>query len=115
MFTRPHCRATRRGIRCGDVAADGLGHRGRRPRIRWICRSADPPLGFVAAYTYRLDPSGDEFITASVWTDRDTYVRSSSRERQQRWIERVHELLIDDPQTSDGEVIHSVNVRRGNH
>ena len=77
--------------------------------------AADPPLGFVAAYTYRLDPSGDEYITASVWTDRDTYVRSSSRERQQRWIERVHELLIDDPQTSDGEVIHSVNVRRGNH
>ena len=28
--------------------------------------AADPPLGFVAAYTYRLDPSGDEFITASV-------------------------------------------------
>jgi hypothetical protein len=28
-------------------------------------------------------------------------------------MERVRELLVEDPHTSEGEVIHFVNVRRG--
>jgi heme-degrading monooxygenase HmoA len=67
----------------------------------------NPPPGYIAAYTYRLDSGNDEYITASIWSDRDTYVKNSNDERQQRWFQRVRELLIDDPQWSDGEVVHA--------
>jgi quinol monooxygenase YgiN len=66
------------------------------------------PPGFVAASVYRLDAGGDEYITAAMYTDRETYAKNSNDERQQRWFERVRELLVGEPQWNDGEVIHSV-------
>jgi hypothetical protein len=75
--------------------------------------AADLPHGYVAAYTYRLDAGGDEYITAAVWIDRETYVKNASYERQRRWYERVRELLVEEPTWHDGEVIHATTVRRG--
>jgi hypothetical protein len=71
------------------------------------------PQGYVAAYTYRLDSGGDDYITAAVWTDRETYARNANHDRQRRWYERVRELLVEEPSWHDGEVIHGVTVRRG--
>lgn len=71
----------------------------------------DPPPGYVAGYTYRLDSGGDEYITATLWTDRATYHRNSNSERQRRWFERVAELLVEPPQWNDGEVIHAAMAR----
>lgn len=66
---------------------------------------SDPPSGFVGSYTFRLDSGGNEYITAAVWSDRETYVRNSNDERQQRWFQRIADLLDGEPQWNDGEVI----------
>lgn len=65
----------------------------------------DPPPGFVASYVYRLDSGGDEYITAAMWTDRDTYQKNAADPRQQRWFERVQEHLAGQPAWNDGEVV----------
>jgi quinol monooxygenase YgiN len=72
--------------------------------------TAAAPPGYIGAYTFRLDSGGDEYITASVWTDRETYAKNSDSEQQQRWFEQVRGLLVGDPQWNDGEVIHAVQV-----
>lgn len=75
--------------------------------------AAGIPHGYIAAYTYRLDATRDEYMTSTVWTDLDTYVKNASSERQRRWYGRFRELLVDDPTWHDGEVIHATTVRRG--
>jgi heme-degrading monooxygenase HmoA len=65
----------------------------------------NPPPGYVGGYTYRLDAGGDEYITASVWSDRETYVQNAKGQRQQQWFTRVRELLVGDPEWNDGEVV----------
>ena len=70
----------------------------------------DPPAAYVAAYVFRLDSGNDEYITASVWTDRESYRRNSEDERQQRWFARVSELVVGEPQWHDGEVVHKTVV-----
>lgn len=67
--------------------------------------NANPPPGYVASYTFRLDAGGDQYITAAVWNDRETYNRSANDERQQRWFARVSELIVGEPEWNDGEVI----------
>ncbi|MHB8719541.1 MAG: putative quinol monooxygenase [Candidatus Dormibacteria bacterium] len=67
--------------------------------------AAAAPPGFVASYTYRLDSGGDEYITAAMWTDRQTYRRNADDPRQQRWFEQVQGHLVGVPAWSDGEVI----------
>lgn len=69
----------------------------------------NPPSGFVASYIYRLDSGNDEYMTAAMWTDRETYQRSSSDERQQQWFARVRELMVGEPQWNDGEVIEAAH------
>lgn len=64
----------------------------------------NPPPGYVGGYTYRLDAGGDEYITASVWSDRETYVQNAN-DQQQQWFARVRELLVGDPQWNDAEVV----------
>lgn len=63
--------------------------------------------GYVGSYTFRLDSGDDEYITAAVWTDRDTYARNADDERQRRWFARISELMVGEPQWSDGQVIHA--------
>ena len=75
--------------------------------------AAGLPHGYVAAYTYRLDAGGDEYITAAVWVDRETYLRNASNDRQRQWYERIRDLLAEEPVWHDGEVIHATTVRRG--
>lgn len=72
--------------------------------------SADPPPGFVGAYMYRLDAGNDEYITAAVYTDRETYRRNADDPRQQRWFERVREHLVGDPTWEDGEIVDAPHV-----
>ena len=69
----------------------------------------DPPPGFVASYTYRLDSGNDEYVTAAMWADRETYQRNSADERQQRWFARLQEHLVGSPSWSDGEVIEATH------
>ena len=73
----------------------------------------DPPPGFVAAYIYRLDSGDDEYISAAMWTDKETYTKNSADERQQRWFERVQEHLAGTPAWNDGEVIDAAHPRSG--
>lgn len=70
----------------------------------------DPPPGYIGGYTYRLDEGSNEYITATVWTDRDTYRRTSNSERQERWFERVAALLVEPPEWNDGEVLRVSKV-----
>ncbi|MFI5313086.1 MAG: hypothetical protein ACHQ06_02870 [Candidatus Dormibacteria bacterium] len=69
----------------------------------------DPPPGFVCSYTYRLDSGNDEYITAAMWTDRETYAKNSEDERQQRWFQRVQEHMVGAPSWNDGEVIQAAH------
>ena len=66
---------------------------------------ANPPPGFVGAYLYRLNSGGDEYITAAAFSDKATYERNSNEPRQQAWFARMSELMVGDPQWSDGEII----------
>lgn len=65
----------------------------------------NPSSGFVGTYTFRLDSGDNEYITAAVWSDRETYQRNSNSQQQQRWFQRVSQLMDGDPQWHDGEVI----------
>jgi len=65
----------------------------------------DAPPGYVGGYTFRLDSGSDEYITAGVWSDQETYRKNADDERQQRWFARVRELMAGDPEWNDGEVI----------
>ncbi|HEY6538648.1 MAG TPA: hypothetical protein VI138_06375 [Candidatus Dormibacteraeota bacterium] len=65
----------------------------------------DPPPGFVASYICRLDAGNGEYMTAAMWTDRETYKKNSADPRQQRWFRRVQELVVGEPSWNDGEVI----------
>lgn len=71
---------------------------------------ADPPAGFVATYTYRLDSGGDEYVTAAIFTDKDAYVRNGNDPRQDQWYKRFQALLVGDMEWSDGELIEAVNL-----
>lgn len=65
----------------------------------------NPPEGFIAAYLYRLDSGSDEYITAAVYKDRETYRRNSDSPQQNAWFRSFRELLAGDPEWNDGEVI----------
>jgi antibiotic biosynthesis monooxygenase (ABM) superfamily enzyme len=73
--------------------------------------AADPPPGYVAGYMYRLDSGNNEYITAAVYTDKETYQKNADDARQQRWFQRVQELLAGDPEWHDGELVHAVDMR----
>jgi antibiotic biosynthesis monooxygenase (ABM) superfamily enzyme len=71
---------------------------------------ADPPAGFVASYTYRLDSGGDEYVTAAVFNDKDAYLRNANDPRQDQWFKRFQALLAGDVEWNDGELIEAVNL-----
>lgn len=71
--------------------------------------TADPPPGFVASYTYRLDAGNDEYITAAMWSDKETYQKNADDEKQQRWFQRVSEHIVGEPSWADGEVVHAAH------
>lgn len=70
----------------------------------------NPPPGFVAGFIYRLDAGGDEYITAAMYSDRETYRRNSEDERQKAWFARVSELVAGETEWHDGEVISAVGA-----
>jgi hypothetical protein len=67
---------------------------------------ANPPEGFVAAWTYRLDSGGGEYITAAAHTSKESYVENAGRPAQAAWFQSFRELLVDDPEWNDGEIVH---------
>jgi hypothetical protein len=69
---------------------------------------ADPPAGFVASYTYRLDSGGDQYVTAAIFTDKAAYLKNASDPRQDQWFKRMQALLVGEVEWSDGEVIEAV-------
>jgi quinol monooxygenase YgiN len=70
----------------------------------------DAPPGYVGGYTFRLDSGNDEYVTAAVWSDKETYSKNAADERQQRWFARVRELMAGDPEWNDGEVIFAAHA-----
>ncbi|MHB8488828.1 MAG: antibiotic biosynthesis monooxygenase family protein [Candidatus Dormibacteria bacterium] len=70
----------------------------------------NPPPGYVGGYTFRLDSGGGEYITAAVWSDKETYRANADDERQRQWFARVRELMAGDPQWNDGEAIFAANT-----
>ena len=64
------------------------------------------PPGFVTGFIYRLDSGGDEYVTAAVYTDRESYRRNSEDPAQQEWFGRLTELIVGEPQWNDGEIVH---------
>lgn len=64
------------------------------------------PPGFVTGFVYRLDSGGDEYVTAAIYSDRESYRRNAADPAQQDWFRRLSELLVGEPQWSDGEVVH---------
>lgn len=69
----------------------------------------NPPPGLVAGYIYRLDSGDNEYVSAAIYTDRDTYRKNSDNERQQQWFQRLRQVLVGEPEWNDGEVIHAAN------
>ncbi len=67
---------------------------------------ADPPEGFVDAWTYRLDAGGNEYITAAAHVSRESYVENSQSPAQAEWFASFRALLEADPEWSDGEIVH---------
>jgi hypothetical protein len=66
---------------------------------------AHPPEGFVAAWTYRLDKGGSEFMTAAAHTDKAAYLENAGRPAQAKFFESFRELLDGDVEWNDGEII----------
>jgi len=63
------------------------------------------PAGLVTGFIYRLESGGDEYVTAAVYSDRESYRRNSEDPAQQAWFARMSELLAGEPQWNDGEII----------
>lgn len=63
------------------------------------------PPGFVAGFIYRLNSGNDEYITAALYTDRESYERNSDDPVQQEWFRSMSELIAGEPQWNDGEVV----------
>jgi antibiotic biosynthesis monooxygenase (ABM) superfamily enzyme len=66
---------------------------------------ANPPAGFVAGWTYRLDGGSAEYITAVSFTDKDAYVKNADSPEQAAFFGRFRELLADDVEWNDGEIV----------
>jgi hypothetical protein len=66
---------------------------------------ANPPEGYVASWTYRLDKGGNEYITAAAHTDKAAYLENAKRAEQGAFFERFRELLADDVEWNDGEIV----------
>ena len=82
---------------------------GAEDTLRALSRElvSNPPRGFVAAYVYKLDSADNEFMSAAIWTDSDTYRKNSDDERQQQWFSRLRDILAGEPEWNDGEVIEA--------
>ncbi len=65
---------------------------------------ANPPEGYVASWTYRLDAGHNEYITAAAHTDRAAYLENATRPEQKVFFERFRALLADDVEWNDGEI-----------
>ena len=66
---------------------------------------ANPPDGYVASWTYRLDSDDNEYITAAAHTDKEAYLENAKRPEQGAFFERFRELLADDVEWNDGEIV----------
>ncbi|MGA8207036.1 MAG: hypothetical protein WB801_01745 [Candidatus Dormiibacterota bacterium] len=66
---------------------------------------ANPPAGFIAGWTYRLDAGSDHYITAVAFTDKDAYMKNANSPTQATFFERFRELLADDVEWNDGEIV----------
>ncbi len=66
---------------------------------------ANPPEGYVASWTYRLDAGQNEYITAAAHTDREAYLENATRPEQGAFFERFRALLADDVEWNDGEIV----------
>ncbi|MGB6772306.1 MAG: hypothetical protein WBF51_09945 [Candidatus Dormiibacterota bacterium] len=66
---------------------------------------ANPPAGFVAGWTYRLDEGSDTYITAVSFADKDAYVDNANSPKQAAFFERFRELLAGDVEWNDGEIV----------
>jgi hypothetical protein len=66
---------------------------------------ANPPEGYVASWTYRLDAGHNEYITAAAHTDREAYLANATRPAQGAFFERFRALLADDVEWNDGEIV----------
>jgi quinol monooxygenase YgiN len=67
---------------------------------------ANPPDGFVTAWTYRLDAGNNEYIIAAAHTSKEAYLENAQRPAQAEWFQEFRALLEDDPQWNDGEIVH---------
>jgi hypothetical protein len=66
---------------------------------------ANPPEGYVASWTYRLDGGQNEYITAAAHSDREAYLENATRPEQGAFFERFRALLADDVEWNDGEIV----------
>jgi hypothetical protein len=80
---------------------------GMEQKLPELLREFDtnPPEGFVAGWTYRLDKGGDDYITAVSFTDKDAYLRNANRPEQAAFFQRFRDLLADDVEWNDGEIV----------
>ncbi len=67
---------------------------------------ANPPEGFVGAWTYRLDAGNNEYITAAAHSSKAAYQENAQSAAQAKWFEGLRALMVDDPQWHDGEITH---------
>ena len=67
--------------------------------------------GFVGTYVYRMDRDPDEYFTAVLFEDRDSYTRNAEDPEQDRRYRELRELLTEDPEWNDGEVVWSSGGR----
>jgi len=66
---------------------------------------ANPPEGFVAGWTYRLDAGNDQYITAVAFADKDAYVKNADSPEQAVFFESFRDLLAGDVEWNDGEIV----------
>ena len=69
--------------------------RERRPKVR----------GVVGGYLMKPDRTAGELIGVAVFEDKDAYMANASDPDQDRWYQRLRELLVADPEWEDGEYV----------
>lgn len=61
--------------------------------------------GFVASYIYRLDRDPNEVVMVAVFKDKQTYTDNADDPEQDKWFQRMRELMTSDPEWMDGEIL----------
>jgi antibiotic biosynthesis monooxygenase (ABM) superfamily enzyme len=60
--------------------------------------------GFIGHYGYTLDTDPQVYMSAVVFTSRETYVANANSPEQQEWYQRMTAVFENEPEWFDGDI-----------